>query len=162
MPQILYRSYKPSDLEAIVELDAACFDPPFRFSSRAMRRFVEADNAWTTIAEADGKLAGFCIVHRERAETMDVGYVITIDVEKHFRRHGIGEQMLADAEAWVRASGAVGIMLHVFVNNTGAVRFYERTGYSRIGVQRGFYGATLDAALYWKELLANVIGPDQK
>jgi hypothetical protein len=27
-------------------------------------------------------------------------------------------------------------------------------GYIRVGLQRGFYGGTLDAAMYWKELLS--------
>ena len=150
---VLYRTYDPTDLEAIVALDAECFDPPFRFSSRAMRRFVEAENAWITIAELDKQLAGFCIIHREQEAAMDLGYVVTIDVAKQFRRLRIGERMLADGEAWVRSFRGAGIMLHVFVQNPGAIRFYERMGYSRVGVQRGFYGNTLDAAMYWKELV---------
>lgn len=118
-----------------------------------MRRFVEADNAWVTIAEADGHLAGFCIVHHERWEGMNAGYVITIDVDRQFRRHGIAGRMLADGEAWISSSGGAGMMLHVYTRNTGAISFYERLGYIRVGIQRGFYGGTLDAAMCWKELL---------
>lgn len=151
--KVLFRSYEPRDLDAIVELDAACFDPPFRFSRRAMQRFAEAENAWVTIAELDGQLGGFCIIHRERAEAMDLGYVVTIDVAQEFRRMRIGERMLADGEAWVRGVGGGGMMLHVFTKNGGAIRFYERMGYGRVGVQQGFYGNKLDAAMYWKELL---------
>ena len=150
--EILYRSYEPRDLEAIVELDAACFDPPFRFSHQAMRLFVEAENAWVTVAESSREIAGFCIIHRERAATMDLGYVITIDVAEKSRRRGIGERMLADGEAWVHGFGGTGIMLHAFVKNAGALRFYERIGYKRIAVQRDFYGDSLDAATYWKDL----------
>ena len=149
---ILYRSYEPRDLQAIVELDAACFDPPFRFSQQSMRLFVEAENAWATVAESSGEIAGFCIIHRERAATMDLGYVITIDVAEKSRRRGIGERMLADGEAWVHAFGGTGIMLHAFVKNAGALRFYERIGYRRIAVQRDFYGDSIDAATYWKDL----------
>ena len=150
--QILYRGYSPTDLPALVQLDEACFDPPFRFSTPTMRRFVEAENAWITIAEENGILAGFCILHRERADSMDIGYVITIDVAELYRRQGIGERMLIDAEPWVRRFNGAGIMLHVFIGNPAAIRFYEKLGYTRLGIQRGFYGGTLDAALYWKEL----------
>jgi hypothetical protein len=76
---ILYRSYKPADLPALVQLDQACFDPPFRFGTPTMRRFAEAENAWVTLAEENGNLTGFCILHRERADTMDIGYVVTIE-----------------------------------------------------------------------------------
>ena len=116
-----------------------------------MRRFAEAQNAWVVIAEARGALAGFCIVHLEAAETVHVGYVVTIDVAEGFRRKGLGERMLAAGEAWVRASGGLGMMLHVYVKNMGAVRFYERLGYKRVGGQEGFYGPGVNAAMYWKE-----------
>ena len=148
---IALRKYERRDLEAIVALDAECFAPPFRFSRAAMQRFAEAENAWSVVAEAEGELSGFCIVHLEVAETVDVGYVVTIDVAEGFRRKGIGERMLAEGEAWVRRSGGVGMMLHVFVKNAGAVRFYERLGYRRVGGQRGFYGPGIDAAMYWRE-----------
>ncbi len=150
--QILYRGYSPTDLPALVQLDEACFDPPFRFSSSTMRRFAEAINAWVIIAEENNDLAGFCILHRERAATMDVGYVITIDVAEPYRRCGIGERMLVDAETWVRDFNGAGIMLHVFIKNAAAIHFYEKIGYYRIGINRGFYGPGIDAAMYWKTL----------
>jgi ribosomal-protein-alanine N-acetyltransferase len=148
---IVLRGYESRDLDAIVELDAECFEPPFRFSKAAMRRFTEAKSAWAVVAESEVALAGFCIVHLEPAESLNVGYVVTIDVAAGFRRRGLGEQMLAAGEAWVRASGGAGIMLHVFVKNNTAVRFYERLGYKRVGGQPGFYGPGIDAAMYWKE-----------
>jgi [ribosomal protein S18]-alanine N-acetyltransferase len=150
--EILYRSYTPRDLDAIVTLDAECFDPPFRFSKPAMRRFTEAGNAWVTVAEADGDLAGFCIVHHEHWEGMNAGYVVTIDVARHFRRCGVAGRMLAGGEEWISRSGGTGMVLHVYTRNTGAITFYERLGYICVGLQRGFYGGTLDAAMYWKEL----------
>lgn len=150
---IVLRRYEPQDLDGIVALDAACFEPPFRFSKAAMRRFSEAENAWAVIAEAQGKLAGFCIVHLEPAETVQVGYVVTIDVAEGFRRRGLGERLLAEGEAWARASGGVGMMLHVYIENLPAVRFYDRLGYRSVGGQKGFYGPGVDATMYWKEFV---------
>jgi [ribosomal protein S18]-alanine N-acetyltransferase len=151
LERVALREYERRDLEAIVALDAECFTSPFRFSREAMRRFAEAENAWAVIAEMEDALAGFCIVHLEPAEAVHVGYVVTIDVAEGFRRRGVGEHMLAQGEAWVRASGGVGMMLHVYVKNGGAIRFYERLGYKRVGGQEGFYGPGVNAAMYWKE-----------
>lgn len=149
--EVKLRGYDGGDLEAMVELDAECFAPPFRFSKGAMRRFVEGENAWVVVAQAGVGLAGFCVVHREKTDAEEeVGYVVTIDVAKEWRGHGIGERMLSVGETWVRSWGGAGMMLHVFVENEGAIRFYERMKYGRMVVQRGFYGAGLDAALYWK------------
>jgi len=150
--EIEFREYRRGDLAAMVELDEECFGPPFRFSRRAMQRFAEAGNAWVRVAEYDGSLAGFCILHRESAGVAEMGYVVTIDVAKPFRGQGVGERMLSAGEVWVGGWSGAGVMLHVFVENERAVRFYERMGYGRVGMQRGFYGPGLDAAMYWKDL----------
>jgi ribosomal-protein-alanine N-acetyltransferase len=147
-----YRNYDPGDLDVIVKLDAACFDPPFRFSNPAMHRFIEAANAWVTVAESDGELAGFCIIHREHAPAADIGYVVTIDVADPYRKHGIATQMLAAGEQWVRSFDGAGMLLHVYLKNDAAIAFYERMGYKRLGVQTSFYGNRLDGAMYWKDL----------
>jgi ribosomal-protein-alanine N-acetyltransferase len=152
--RIRYRRYGWRDLKAMVELDAACFSAPFRFSTDTMRRFAEARNAWVIVAEEEkeSELAGFCIVHCEKTTGGEIGYVVTIDVAERWRGNGIGERMLAEGEAWVRSWKGRGMMLHVFAQNLVAVRFYERMRYRRVGVQRGFYGSGLDAVMYWKQL----------
>lgn len=152
--RLRFRNYSPDDLGAMVALDASCFDVPFRFSREAMRRFAEAENAWVILAEDGQGLAAFCIVHRERSVGPPIGYVVTIDVAERCRGQGIGERMLSDAETWVRSWKCVGMMLHVFVRNERAVRFYERLQYRRVGVQKGFYGPGMDAAMYWKDLIS--------
>jgi len=149
--RFVFRSYERRDLEAMVELDAVCFAPPFRFSKVVMQRFAESANAWVRVIEREGVLAGFCIVHRERAELGNMGYVVTIDVAEQYRGQGLGERMLSEGETWVRGWKGAGMLLHVFTKNDGAVRFYERMQYRRVGVQIGFYGPDLDAAMYWKE-----------
>src|SRR6184192_2659825 len=111
----VFRGYERRDLDAIVELDAACFPPPFRFSKAAMRRFTESENAWTLVVEAQGEIAGFCIVHLEFIQGSKAGYLVTIDVTERFRREGIGQQMLAQGEEWVRESGGEAMFLHVYV-----------------------------------------------
>lgn len=134
-------------------LDAFCFEPLFRFGRTAMRQFAEAENAWTRLVMIDRELAGFIIVHMEDAPATQVGYLVTIDVAREYRRQGIGELMLAAAEAWLSAASATAIMLHVYVKNYDAISFYERNGYKRGDEQQqGFYAPGMDAALYWKRL----------
>ncbi len=152
---IVFRKYERGDLDAIVKLDAACFDPKFRFNKVAMRRLVEAENAWVLVADVRGEIAGFCIVDLEKSPGGAVGYLVTIDVAEGFRRKNIGERMLADGEAWVKTVGGGGMFLHVYVENDDAIRFYERAGYERTGEKPGFYGRGVDAAMYWKKLAAD-------
>lgn len=150
--QFVLRPYTGLDLEDLVELDQACFAPPFRFSRSAMQRFVGARNAWVTVADGGDRILGFCIVHHEKDGETDLGYLVTIDVAEDARGSGLGRRMLSEGEAWVRGWRGAGMLLHVLTENTQATRFYERMGYRRIGSESGFYGQGLDAAIYWKEI----------
>ncbi len=143
---IVLRGYKSGDAAAMYALDLECFAPPFRFSRRAMREFAEAPGALRVVAEADGRLAGFCIIHVEQS----VGYLVTLDVAAAWRRQGLARTLLNEVESRVRLGGGAGMALHVFSGNVGAIRFYEAAGYMREGEAKGFYGRGLDALIYGK------------
>jgi ribosomal-protein-alanine N-acetyltransferase len=145
---VTIREYAERDLEAMYALDVVCFEPVFRFSRRAMRRFAEARGATTVVAEAEGELVGFCIVQMEER----VGYVVTLDVAPAWRRRGLAGLLMAEAETRAVAAGALAIELHVFAENAGAMQFYEGIGYGRVGRVEGFYGRGLDALVYAKKL----------
>jgi ribosomal-protein-alanine N-acetyltransferase len=143
---VTLRGYRAGDWEAMYALDVTCFDPPFRFSRRAMRGFAESRNALCVVAEtvAEAEMVGFCIVELEE----QVGYVVTLDVAPAWRRRGLAGRLMIEAENEVRAAGGVGMALHVFTGNVGAVRFYEAAGYERAGSAAGFYGRGVDALVY--------------
>jgi ribosomal-protein-alanine N-acetyltransferase len=146
------REYQPEDLDALFALDEACFAPAFRFSRSAMRRFAEARRARTVICEDDGAIVGFCIVHVERSGAALTGYVVTLDVAETYRKQGLAREMMLDREAAARAEGCESMLLHVSVDNAGAIRFYEALGWTRRHTVEAFYGAGLDAFVYGKRL----------
>jgi len=147
------REYTENDLEAIFALDEVCFEPPFRFSARAMKQFAEARNALTVIAESEtGEIAGFCIAHVERGGKGLRAYVVTLDVAPHYRRHGLARQMLERIEQQAADAGCDSMELHVSVHNEGAIAFYERDDYERSHIVRGFYGLGRHAYVYQKAL----------
>ena len=128
-------------------LDVVCFEPPFRFSQREMRRLAEASNALCVLAESRHILSGFCIAHLEDRWA----YLATLDVAPEWRRAGLATRLMADVEEQVRTAGAIGIGLHVHSGNSGAIRFYEGIGYGRIAMHEGFYGRGGDALVYRKK-----------
>jgi ribosomal-protein-alanine N-acetyltransferase len=152
----MLRRYRDSDLQAMVALDELCFGPEFRFDARAMRRFAEGRRAQTMIAEGEaGQIDGFVIVEITGRGTGRFGYCVTLDVAFAQRRCGLGGRLLHEAESWVRGQGVDQMNLHVWIENTGAIDFYERLGYVWQGVVRDFYGsAGMDALTYTKELVS--------
>jgi ribosomal-protein-alanine N-acetyltransferase len=149
----LFRSHQPQDLDALFALDLVCFEPSFRFTRRSMRRFAEAGNARVVIAEChDGMIAGFCILHVERAGDGLVGYIVTLDVAPEHRRKGLAHRLMQAVERQAVAAGCSSLVLHVHTCNAAAIRFYERIGFNAIGLEESFYGPKLDAAVWTKSL----------
>lgn len=148
MTELTLRAYRHGDWENMYALDLQCFEPAFRFSRRAMRGFAEANGAISILAEAQGVLAGFCVVQMEE----HVGYVVTLDVSPTQRRQGLASRLMSEVEAKVRAARGVAMALHVFPGNEGAVRFYQEIGYQQLGVAKDFYGRDRDAFLFGKSL----------
>ena len=72
---LILRGYEAGDVEAMYALDVRCFAPEFKFSRSAMKRFAEAKKARVVVAEDNGAVVGFCIVHVERD---GLAYVVTL------------------------------------------------------------------------------------
>jgi ribosomal-protein-alanine N-acetyltransferase len=152
--EFILRDYRTGDIETMFQLDEACFTEEFRFDRESMREFAEKRNAVVQVAEkVCGEIAGFVIAHIERIASEWRAYVVTLDVAPDCRQKGLAKRLMREAESRALAAGARWIQLHVFTGNKTAIRFYERLGYERIRVRRGYYGATgLDAIVYGKDL----------
>jgi [ribosomal protein S18]-alanine N-acetyltransferase len=158
LAEVVLRGYRGEDLTEICRLDEACFAKAFRFSRGSMRQFVERKGAIVVVAEwcLGGetrhdeciKIVGFVVVHVERSGR---GYVVTLDVAEEWRRRGLAGAMMEEAETQARVAGAVGMELHVYSGNEGAIGFYEGRGYQRMGVVKSFYGRGMDAFVYRKD-----------
>ena len=150
--EIGLRGFRAEDVDAMYALDVMCFEKPFRFSRGAMRRFAEAKNALVVIAEEGDALVGFVILDVEMGKKGRTGYVVTLDVDPAFRRRGVAALLMDEVERQARADGCGAIVLHVFVGNESAMKFYASAGYARSHREEEFYGRGLDAWVYYKLL----------
>ena len=148
--RVKIRAFQPGDLDAMHALDVICFDPPFRFTRSAMRRFAEARKARVVIAEIDGAIVGFGIVHVEQAEAVLAAYIVTLDVSPERRRVGVARLLMSALQQRALDDGCSMIALHVFAENSDAIGFYEHLGFARSHRARDFYGDGLDALVYHK------------
>lgn len=149
--ELILREYQAADLDAMFVLDCVCFAEVYRFSRRAMRGFAEARGAISLVAvEKDDFLAGFVIAQRQGPARRRYGYVVTLDVAPEWRRRGLAKRLMAKAERGMEEQGADTMVLHVSTENEAAWRFYEKTGYERVGVEADFYAKGMDAFLYVK------------
>jgi ribosomal protein S18 acetylase RimI-like enzyme len=96
----------------------------FRTKDYFQRR-LEDERATVHVSGSPGKPIGLCIVSGAH---LDMLFVAPSE-----RGKGIGEELLADAEARMKDSGIREAYLYVAPGNLGAIRFYERHGWSDAG-----------------------------
>jgi ribosomal protein S18 acetylase RimI-like enzyme len=80
-------------------------------------------------------------------------YIKDIVVDSHFRRRGVGRELVQAAKQWACDKQLAGVMLETQNNNIGACRLYERCGFELAGFDRRLYQGlnpdTDEIALYW-------------
>lgn len=86
--------------------------------------------------ERDGKIAGFALGR----VVADEGELYQIGVMSEYRRMHIGQELLSALHDRMREKGAVCCFLEVRSKNAPAIALYERNGYQRISLRKGYYG----------------------
>jgi len=149
---MIYRPYISADFPALYDIEEICFQPPFRFGRRYMRRLLESPGTTSWIAEEDGQIAAFAVADCEWEPTGLRAYIQTIEVLPGMRGRGIGNELLRRIEDSVRHLGAQAIWLHVDSQNAAAIRLYESHGYTCEGRNDRYYPQGRAALVYRKPL----------
>ncbi|MBV9096889.1 MAG: ribosomal protein S18-alanine N-acetyltransferase [Frankiaceae bacterium] len=126
------------DIDAVMRMEAELFgneswtETMFwsELSQRETRHYVVAVDS-----DDDAVIgyAGLCAYAPHEA------YVQTIGVTKPRQGEGIGTRMLFDLIAEAEKRGCPRLDLEVRADNATAIALYERHGFHRIGVRRGYY-----------------------
>lgn len=138
------RTFTEKDIPKIAELEKLCFSDPW--TEDALAAVCRYPVLYGLAAEEDGEIVGYCCtqVLFEDAELQNIA------VAPKMRGRGLAKDLLAAAEENAKTLGAEKCFLEVRVGNTPAIRLYEKFGYERIGVRKGYYGEGEDAILMRK------------
>jgi len=69
----------------------------------------------------------------------DEAHITTVAIREAYRRQGIGELLLIKAIEHAQQLGARTMTLEVRVSNQAAQALYEKLGFRRLGVRKGYY-----------------------
>ncbi|HXX44601.1 MAG TPA: N-acetyltransferase [Candidatus Acidoferrales bacterium] len=138
---VTLRSYEPEDFDRLYEIDQACYEPAIAYSRRELRNYLRFRGADCVVAETDKSVVGFILT----AHGKSWGYIVTIDVLAPHRRSGVGSLLLAEAEHHLAAEGVREIGLETATDNFAAIAFWQKHGYRKTGVKKGYYPGGRDA-----------------
>jgi len=108
---------------------------------------AHANHALTALV--DGEIAGNIAVN----EVVDEADIIDVDVMPDYRRRGIANKLLAQAELNAVLRGCTKVHLEVRESNAAARALYEKRGYQIVGCRPNYYSnPTEDAILMTLEI----------
>lgn len=103
-----------------------------RFVGKMRQRFGGEQFALSATAQRVLGLAGVWMM-------ADEAHLTTIGVREAYRRRGIGELLLTAAIGLATLHSAEVLTLEVRASNHTAITLYEKYGFSRLGIRRGYY-----------------------
>lgn len=138
-----------ADVDVVADIEAELQAHPW---TRGNFADALASGYEACVLRQDGRIVGFCLAML----APDVAHLLVIGVARERHRQGHGKLLMQWCEQIAREQGLPAVMLEVRPSNEPAVAFYQKIGFQRIGVRRGYYpgeaGAREDAWVMQKAL----------
>ncbi len=151
----LVRNGDPSDVPAMVALDALCFTEGVRYDEETFTLWLLHPNAISLVIEEDREgipfFVGFVLGTSDGGRGA-LAHLITLDVHPDFRRQGIGSNLLKMLEKAVVKKGLKKMVLEVYTENLDALSLYQAHGYRILALLPEYYGQEQNGYLMLKEL----------
>lgn len=133
MNTIQVRTMRQDDILAVAEIEAACFSQPW--SAQGFLDALKLADTVFLVAEEKGQLLGYAGMYT----TLDEGEITNVAVSAAARCCGIGGKLIAELIKEAKSRSLTDIILEVRVSNAPAIHLYEKYGFSKQGVRKGFY-----------------------
>ena len=130
---MIVRKFTPNDLKRVFEIEIMSFNQSYGIEM--VQQLYEMGVGFL-VAEEDGYVIGYVIFW---IKYEDQGHIISIAVDKNYRRLGAGTQLLVKAISILSLLNIRAIYLEVNENNTGAVEFYKTFNFKIDRVVPGYY-----------------------
>jgi ribosomal-protein-alanine N-acetyltransferase len=143
------------DLDAILELEALCFQDPW--SDEALLAELRPHRRRRPlVVEVDGRVRGVALVWHVADEL----HLVSLGIHPEYRRRGLATRLLHELCRYGRRHAVRLITLEVREHNEGARRFYLRHGFMEVARRRGYYPDTSEDALVLLLPLESDPGPE--
>lgn len=138
---MILREMMVEDLEQVMEIENELFAVPW--TKEGYFTFLTKENAMMLVVEEKEKILGYCglLMVLEEADVMNVA------VRKDRQKEGIGNFLMQSMLRLAQDRGIEKIHLEVRVSNDTAIRLYERLGFEKYGIRKGYYTDPIEDAV---------------
>jgi len=130
---MIVRKFTPNDLKRVFEIENMSFSQSYGIN---MFQQLHEMGVGFLVGEDEGYVIGYVLFW---IKYENQGHIISIAVDKNYRRRGYGTQLLVKAISILSLLNLDTIYLEVNENNTGAVEFYKQFSFRQDRVVPGYY-----------------------
>ena len=130
-----YAPMVEADLREVVAIESEIY--PFPWTRGNFLDSVRAGYSVWVLRDPNTALIAYSVM----TLMIDEAHLLNLSVARHCQREGVGWRTLEWMAEVARGYGARTMLLEVRPSNASAVRMYERYGFEKIGVRRGYYPA---------------------
>lgn len=138
-PDLVWVPMTPRDLASVMVIENQAY--PFPWSSGNFQDSIAAGYSMWVLREHQVML-GYMVW----MSVVDEAHLLNLTLTPARQGHGLGQWMMRSLVAQVRAAGCHRIVLEVRPSNTRALRLYEKSGFKRIGLRKGYYPSSPETA----------------
>ena len=126
----------------VAELEKICFGSAAWSEKSVASELTNALALWLVALDGD-RVAGYVGSQTVCGETD----MMNVAVHPDFRRQGIGEKLVEQLVAELKAIGSHALMLEVRASNAPAIGLYEKMGFQQVGLRKNYYRDPKEDAL---------------
>jgi ribosomal protein S18 acetylase RimI-like enzyme len=134
------RTARLQDLDAIMAIETAAFEPVRRASRRSLRRALHSAWQCVMVCESGGRVAGYAILWPYR----HTWRLYSVAIDPAAQGQGIGSRLLVAAIAAARAAGASRMQLEARAT-PDLLRLYRLHGFNEVARLPDYYAPGDDA-----------------
>ncbi|HVG05636.1 MAG TPA: ribosomal protein S18-alanine N-acetyltransferase [Burkholderiaceae bacterium] len=130
-----YAPMVEADLHEVVAIETDIY--PFPWTRGNFLDSVRSGYSVWVLRDRQAALVAYAVM----TLMIDEAHLLNLSVARASQREGVGWRTLEWMAEVARGYGARTMLLEVRPSNASAVRMYERYGFEKIGVRRGYYPA---------------------
>jgi ribosomal protein S18 acetylase RimI-like enzyme len=115
------------DLDGILDIDGACFDPFWRYDRAGLERLARTGRL--AVGRLEGRVVGYTLATCRAGD----GSLGRLAVVPGARRRGVGRAMADEAVDWIASNGCRSAVLSTQVDNTASRSLYHAMGFAETG-----------------------------
>ena len=139
---MIVRKFRPTDLKRVYEIESMSFDQSYGI--QIFQQLYEMGIGFL-VAEVNDYVIGYVMFWLKYENQ---GHIISIAVDKNYRRKGYGTQLLAKSIGILFLITDT-IYLEVRASNNGAIEFYKQFQFKQDRIVPGYYETGEDAVILY-------------